>query len=59
MAALLQHLVSARQAGGATDLLGPSYPVGVVGAADDDADDDVTPAAGGIADIPLHYDATR
>ena len=54
--------IYARQAAGASDLMGPSYPVGVVGAADDDADDDVTPAAGGVADTPSHYDvavATR
>ena len=48
-----------KQAGGAEQLLGPSFPAGVVGATTpEDEDEDDVAAAGGIADVPSPYNVT-
>ena len=48
--------LSREQAGGAEDQLGPSFPVGVMGAAlPEDDEDDEAAVLGGVADIPSHY----
>ena len=44
----------ASQAGGADDLLGPSFPVGIVGTANGGVDEEDA-AVDALTDVPSHY----